>query len=84
MKQQNGELGVLRAVWVPKKLDEQIEETRKKLGYNRSRFYIYALTRLLQELSVLTTTVHGVWLGETNEKGEVIAAKPLKGGVVDG
>jgi hypothetical protein len=54
----NEKLGVIRGVWVPKTLDVKIEETRKKLGWNRSRFYTYAVTRLLEELNVLTSTIH--------------------------
>jgi len=54
----NKELGVVRGVWVPKTLDEKIEETSMKLGWNRSRFYNYAVARLLEELSVLRSTLH--------------------------
>jgi len=39
-------------------LFEMTEETRKKLGMNRSAFYRYAITRLLQEMSILSTKAH--------------------------
>jgi len=47
-----------RTLYVPVNLDEKIEKTRKRLGMSRSRFYLYAVTKLLQELSVLTESVH--------------------------
>jgi ACT domain-containing protein len=43
---------------VPTELDNIIENTREKLGLNRSAFYKYAVTRVLQELNVLSKTVH--------------------------
>jgi len=52
------ETGKTRAVWIPETLDELSEETRKKLGWSRSYLYKYALTALLERLSVLTSTVH--------------------------
>jgi len=48
-------MGVRRLLWLPKELDEVIEETRKKLGMSKSAFYRYAVTRLLEEMSVLST-----------------------------
>lgn len=50
--------GERRTVWIPANMDSLIEDTRKKLGMNRSAFYKYAVVRLLQELSMLTETVH--------------------------
>ena len=44
------EKGIRRVVWVPKKLDKEIEILRRKIGYTRSGFYRYALTRLLEQL----------------------------------
>ena len=44
------EEGIRRVVWVPKKLDKEIEILRRKIGYTRSGFYRYALTRLLEQL----------------------------------
>lgn len=55
MPQENG---IRRVVWVPTNLDQMIENTRKKLGLNRSAFFKYAVNRLLEELSVLTETAH--------------------------
>jgi len=49
---------VVRAVAISRDFDALIEDTRKKLGMNRSAFYKYAVTKLLQELSVLTRSVH--------------------------
>ncbi|MEM2440516.1 MAG: hypothetical protein QW493_04805 [Candidatus Bathyarchaeia archaeon] len=51
------ENGVRRVVWMPLELDRIAEDTRKKMGYTRSGFYKYAVTLLLQQLSVLSTTV---------------------------
>lgn len=52
------ENGIGRCIYFPQKLDETIEVARKKLGMNRSRFITYAVIRFLQELSILTQTVH--------------------------
>jgi len=54
-------------VCVPPKLFELAEVARTKLGMNRSRFYQYAITRLLQELSLLNAKVHE---GEGAEKND--------------
>lgn len=48
--------GKLRTIYVPAKLDVIIENTRGNLGLSRSAFYKYAITKLLQDLSVLTRT----------------------------
>ena len=50
--------GERRTLYIPKTIDEKIEEARQALGMSRSRFYLYAVTKLLQELSILTETVH--------------------------
>jgi hypothetical protein len=49
---------VVRSVALNPNLDSVIEETRSKLGMNRSAFYKYAVLKLLQELSVLTEIAH--------------------------
>lgn len=49
--------GIRRVVWMPYELDNLAEETRKKLGLSRSGFYKYAVTSLLQQLSVLSTSI---------------------------
>ena len=46
--------GIRRVVWIPSKLDEKIEDTRKRIGYTRSAFYRYAVTRLLEQMSILS------------------------------
>lgn len=46
------------AIYVPKQLFEMVEETRKKLGMNRSRFFQYCIMKTLQELNVLTSNIH--------------------------
>ena len=51
---------VVRAVNLPKGLDELIERVRGKLGFSRSRFYSIALTEYLRSLSVLSEKVKGV------------------------
>ena len=40
---------------MPDELDKLTEHVRVKLGISRSYFYRYAVTRLLQEMSVLST-----------------------------
>ena len=52
------ERGARRTIWVPENLDKIIEQARGKLGMSRSGFYKYATIRLLQELSLLTETMH--------------------------
>jgi len=37
-------------VWVPEKLDHEIENLRHNIGYTRSGFYRYALTRLIEQI----------------------------------
>jgi hypothetical protein len=49
------ENGVRRLVWLPIELDSTIEEVRQRLGMSKSAFYRYAITRLLQEMSILST-----------------------------
>jgi hypothetical protein len=44
------ERGVRRVVWIPQKLDQEIEDLRHNIGYTRSGFYRYALTRLIEQL----------------------------------
>ena len=44
------EKGIRRVVWVPEKLDHEIENLRHNIGYTRSGFYRYALTRLMEQL----------------------------------
>lgn len=57
------EQGIRRVSWLPKKLDQQIEDIRKKIGYTRSGFYRYALTRLVEQtlLSKPTETYLDAW-----------------------
>lgn len=49
------EKGVRRTFWVPADLDILIEDVRRKLGMTKSTFYRYAVLRLLEEMSVLST-----------------------------
>jgi hypothetical protein len=42
--------GIRRVVWIPQKLDQEIENLRHSIGYTRSGFYRYALTRLIEQL----------------------------------
>jgi hypothetical protein len=44
------EKGIRRVVWVSEKLDREIENLRHNIGYTRSGFCRYALTRLIEEL----------------------------------
>ena len=52
--------GCFRTVYLPLRIDELVEVARKKLGYSRSAFYRYALTRLLQDLGLLSEEVKEV------------------------
>jgi len=47
--------GFFRTVWVPKELDELIEEVRLKIGLSRSSFYRNAILRYLESLSVISS-----------------------------
>lgn len=51
------ESGRMESVWLPNTLYGISEETRKKLGMSKSAFYRYAITRLLEEMSILSTKV---------------------------
>ena len=44
-----GKEGVRRVVWLPKELDDQVEQFRKEIGYSRSATYRYMATRFLEE-----------------------------------
>jgi len=48
----------ITAIYIPPKLYDLCEEARKRLGMSRSRFYQYCIMRVLQELNVLSTTIH--------------------------
>lgn len=69
MKSEHGENGERRTVWVPETLDLMIENTRGKLGMNRSSFYKYALIKLLQELSILTEKAHSHCMHAVPDEG---------------
>jgi hypothetical protein len=43
------EEGIRRVVWLPKELDRQIEEVRRRIGYSRSGIYRYILTRYFEK-----------------------------------
>jgi hypothetical protein len=47
--------GTRQLVWLSTDLFELTEIVRKKWGMSRSGFYRYAVTQLLQELSILST-----------------------------
>lgn len=49
------EKGVRRTFWVSRELDILIEDIRRKLGMTKSTFYRYAVLRLLEEMSILST-----------------------------
>jgi metal-responsive CopG/Arc/MetJ family transcriptional regulator len=46
------------AIYLPPGLLEMVESTRQQLKMNRSRFIQYCITKTLQELNVLSQTVH--------------------------
>lgn len=41
------EKGKRRSVWLPTKLDEQVEDTRKELGLGKSAFIKYAIIQAI-------------------------------------
>lgn len=49
--------GAMIAIYFPLQLLELAEQTREKLGMNRSRFYQYCVMKTLQELNVLSETI---------------------------
>ena len=49
--------GFFRTVWVPKELDELIEEVRLKIGLSRSSFYRNAILRYLESLGVISSSL---------------------------
>lgn len=49
------ENGMRRQFWVSPDLDSIIEDVRVELGMSKSSFYRYAIIRLLQDMSVLST-----------------------------
>jgi len=55
MKTDNGRM---ESVWMSNTFFSMAEETRRKLGMTRSGFYRYAITRLLEEMSVLSSKAH--------------------------
>ena len=55
MKEESKEKGKRQLVWLPDDLFDITEKVRKKLGMSRSGFYRYAITQLLQQLSILST-----------------------------
>ena len=66
------EKGERRTFWVSNNLDAIIEEVRKKLGLSKSAFYRYAVVRLLEEMSILSTKAKEVTAvnGQLNKKGD--------------
>jgi len=44
------EVGVRRTFWLPKKLDEKVEEARKLLGLGRSGFYRFCIIETLKSI----------------------------------
>lgn len=47
--------GVRRMVWLSITLDRLAEQARGSMGLSRSGLYRYALTRLLEQMSILST-----------------------------
>lgn len=56
MKTELKEPGTRQLVWLPSNLFEITEIVRKKFGMSRSGFYRYAITHLLQQMSILATS----------------------------
>ena len=59
------EAGTRQLVWLPNDLFDLTEIVRKKFGMSRSAFYRYAVTALLQELSILSTKAKEGLIKET-------------------
>ncbi|MFX0116857.1 MAG: hypothetical protein ACFFB3_20075 [Candidatus Hodarchaeota archaeon] len=59
--------GTTRTIYFPNGLDLKVEEARIRLGWSRSYLIKYAITRLLQELSFLKSSLHS----QTHEEVEI-------------
>lgn len=51
--------GQMESVWPPNTLHDIAEETRKRLGINRSSFYRYAFIRLQEDMNVFSQKASG-------------------------
>jgi len=49
--------GIRRMVWLSWTLDSLAEQARESMGLSRSGLYRYALTRLLEQMSILSSKV---------------------------
>lgn len=47
---QKEESGVRVVIWMPRKLHQEIEQTRKRIGYTRSGFYRYTATKAMDQI----------------------------------
>ncbi|MCD6263954.1 hypothetical protein J7L60_06075 [Candidatus Bathyarchaeota archaeon] len=54
------EKGIRRTFWLPNDLDKIVEDARIRLGMSRSGFYRYAIIRILENLSILSSKAHEV------------------------
>jgi metal-responsive CopG/Arc/MetJ family transcriptional regulator len=45
------ENGKRRTVWLPKELDQKVEEIRKQLGLGRSPFYRFAIIEIVKQFA---------------------------------
>ena len=45
----NKEKGTRRTVWLPRKLEEKVEEVRKALGLGKSAFYRFAIVEIVKQ-----------------------------------
>jgi hypothetical protein len=49
VNEEKEESGVRRVIWMPLKLDRIVEQTRKAIGYTRSGFYRYSVTKTMEK-----------------------------------
>jgi hypothetical protein len=49
IEEEKEESGVRRTIWMPRKLDHIVEQTRKAIGYTRSGFYRYTATKTIEQ-----------------------------------
>ena len=49
INEEKEETGIRRTIWMPRKLDRIVEQTRKAIGYTRSGFYRYTTTKTIEQ-----------------------------------
>jgi len=58
MSQEVNKSFIRRTVVLNRKVDEEVERVRRRLGMSRSEFIRYSVLRMLEELNVLSSKAH--------------------------